>query len=136
MRARTRIVVAITAGIIVTGGCGDAFGPDDAVGRWELSQMNGAAVPGTVTVKWDAGAQSDRVAIQRGTLIFAAGGTCRWEVELVGEDAFSTDDCTYGVDADEVVAVLIADLEMAGPASGSRMTLTDEDTNLLVFQKQ
>jgi hypothetical protein len=33
MRARTRIVVAITAGIIVTGGFGDVFGPDDAGAR-------------------------------------------------------------------------------------------------------
>ncbi len=138
MRTRLPVAAAIAAGFIgVLGGCGDAFGPEDAVGTWELERMNDDNVPGTVTIKWDGGAQSDQVVIQSATLAFAAGGTCVWAVQLDGEDPFSTNDCTYDVAADtEIVTVLIGSIGLSGPASGRTMTLTDEDSNVLVFRQR
>ena len=126
---------AVFLASVFAGACSDAFGPEDAVGTWDLRTLNGSTIPGDVWIRYGGG-DSVQVGVEYLTLTFASAGGCTLTERVDGEYS-STDACEYTVsDAGAVVVTLEGAYTLSGSGDGSAMTLTDADENVLVFRKR
>lgn len=132
MRVRLWVGSVCVASALV-GACGDSFGPQDAVGTWDLRRVNGAEVPGDVWIRTGAG-DSAQIGIEAASLALESGTACVWTVDLEGEQPTSTE-CSYTVGANGAVVVTITGTTLSGTGDGDGMTLTDEDENVLAFRR-
>jgi hypothetical protein len=137
---RTRFVLLLVVGLIVPGCGDDPFGVEDALGVWDLRQFNGLAISGTaptgVWIREDGGADSSLVPVESIVLEFAAASACVWTFDDGIQGAVTDDDCRYGITDDGAVSVTISGTLLEGTGKGPIMTLRDEATNELRFEKR
>jgi hypothetical protein len=123
-------------------GCGDdPFGVEDALGMWDLRQVNGLAISGTapagVWIRENGGNDSTLIVLESITLEFAADSTsCLWTFDDGIQGAVIEDDCAYAISQDGDISVDVGDQALQGTAEGIAMTLRDDATNELVFEKR
>ena len=126
-------------------GCGDdPFTVDDALGVWDLRQLNATELSGDtprgVTVR-DAGGSDSTVTVLRSLrLTFSPGSRCSWTVDDGLSGPVTQDDCGYAVAPDgtvtlEFVNLFGADRSVTGTARAGILTLTDQDTNVFAFHR-
>ena len=136
-RTRPILVVAgLLIGSMFVAACGDSVAPEDLVGEWETTSINGTAIPGTIRVAFDGGFDTTTVTVDSMVIEFNSGTTCNGFVfETGGGSAWS---CTYALSGSTVVVTILDfdNFEMSGPVDGNTMTLTDEDTNVYVLRQR
>jgi hypothetical protein len=131
----------LLVGLVVLG-CGDhPFSVEDALGIWDLRQVNGLAISGTaptgVWIRENGGSDSTVVVLEWITLEFAADSTsCLWTFDDGIQGAVTEDDCAYAISQDGDISVDVGDRALHGTAEGAVMTLRDDDTNEMAFEKR
>jgi hypothetical protein len=112
----------------------------DALGIWDLLEFNGREITGTaptgVWIRENGGSDSTLTTVQTITLEFAADSTCVWTYDDGIQGTETEDDCAYAVAPDGAITVDVADQVLGGTAETGVMTLRDDATNELVFQKR
>jgi hypothetical protein len=140
MRTRCGFLAALVcAAALFAGACSDSVGIEDIPGRWNLTSVNGADVPGTVTVyigshTWTADVEYDH-------FTFSDGGTCEWSYSW--DDSPETAlECDWVFTEETAVITIEASVmaNLSGPVSGALMTLdyvlSGGEPNVLVYVKQ
>jgi hypothetical protein len=128
--------------MVVVGGlavaCGDdPFSAADAVGVWDVTRWNGAAVPGEVWIRIDNATDSVQVDLEALSFEFMSAPDCAYTSEIVGQGTFESDDCAYAVADDGGINITVAgEYSITGTADGDEMTLSDEDTNAFVLRRR
>ena len=122
-------------------GCGDdPFSVQDALGVWDLRQINGREVSGTapmgVWIRESGGSDSTLVVIESITLEFAAASACSWTLDDGFSGEVTEDDCEYAIGPDGDITASLAGATLEGTAAAGVMTLRDEDTNEWEFEKR
>jgi hypothetical protein len=135
----TQLVLPLLVGALLPG-CGHPFRVEDALGAWDVREINGAAVSGTaptgVWIRENGGSDSSVVAIESIVLEFAADSACAWTFDDGIQGAVVDDDCTYGISNDGDITVTLETTTLQGTASGSTMSLQDDATNGFEFEKR
>ena len=133
-----RITLLLVGPVVL--GCGDPFSIEDALGTWDVRDINGSAVSGTapagVWIRENGGTDSSVVVVKSVTLAFAADSTCQWTFEDGIQAPVTEDDCAYSVWSDGGITVDLADEPLEGTGEGVTMTLRDTATNEWVFEKR
>lgn len=141
-RALTRLVplLLLLVGPAVLGCGDDPFSVQDALGVWDLRQINGLEFSGTapkgVWIRESGGSDSTLVVIESITLEFAAASACSWTVDDGINAAVTEDDCQYAIGQDGDITVGLAGATLEGTAAAGVMTLRDDDTNEWEFGKR
>jgi hypothetical protein len=122
-------------------GCGsDPFAVEDALGTWDLRELNGFDISGSaptgVWIREDGGSDSSLVAVESIVLEFAAASACVWTFDDGIQGAMAEDDCQYDVAADGAISVTVAGTALAGTGEAAEMVLRDDATNQLRFAKR
>jgi len=135
MPTRRLLTAVVLAGGLATA-CGDGpFSADDALGVWEVKSINGDDIPGTVWIRASSG-DSGQITFEDFFFEFQASPDCSYTFEAAGQAPFTSDDCAYGVAEDGDITITVGgDFTLTGPAGGSEITLTDEDTNVYALRK-
>jgi hypothetical protein len=136
-----RISLVLVLGGPLLIGCGDdPFGPQDAVGVWDLEQFNGVAISGTsptgVWIRGGGGSDSVLAVVESITLEFLEASACTWTFDDGIQGAVTEDDCQYAVSADGELSMSVGERSYQGLPTRVTMTLTDDDTNQLGFRKR
>jgi len=133
-------LVPLLAAVLAQPGCGDdPFGVEDALGTWDLRELNGLAISGTApTGVWirEEGGDSSLVVVESIVLEFRAAAACVWTFDDGIQGAETEDDCTFAVAADGGVSVSVGGTPFEGNGEGIVMTLRDDATNRLIFLKR
>lgn len=133
-------VVLVLVGLTAPGCGDDPFAVGDALGTWDLRELNGFAISGTaptgVWIRDDGGSDSNLVALESIVLEFAAASACVWTFDDGIQGAMAEDDCEYDVAADGAISVTVAGTALAGTGEGAQMLLRDDATNQLTFAKR
>jgi len=137
-RARQALLLVVGA---MLAGCGDdPFGVEDALGTWDLRQVNDLAIsgmtPAGVWIRENGGADSSLVVVESIVLEFQAAAACVWTFDDGIQGAETEDDCGYSIAADGSVSVTVGGTSLQGTGEGTIMTLRDDATNELVFAKR
>jgi hypothetical protein len=126
-------------------GCGDTtFSANDALGVWDLQQLNDDSVPGDRTVGvWvrNAGGDSAKLPLQSFSLEFGPGSRCSWTVYDGFSSRVTQPDCQYSVSAGGTVSLELrgffgADRAVTGKGRRGVLTLVDQHTNELTIRKR
>jgi hypothetical protein len=122
-------------------GCGDdPFSVQDALGVWDLQEINGLEISGTapmgVWIREGGGTDSTLVVIESVTLAFAAASACSWTLDDGIHGEVTEDDCQYAISEDGDITVTVAGTTHEGTATGTTMTLRDDATNEWVLAKR
>jgi len=137
---RARQVLLLAAGTALAGCGDDPFGVEDALGTWDLRQVNDLAISGMAPVgvwmRENGGADSSLVVVESIVLEFQAAATCVWTFDDGIQGAETEDDCAYVIAADGSVSVTVGGMSFRGSGEGTVMTLRDDATNELVFAKR
>jgi hypothetical protein len=142
MRTRYRFLAALVcAAALFAGGCGDSVGIEDIPGRWDLTSVNGADVPGTVSLYVGSRGDTWTADVDYDYFTFFDGGTCEWSFQW-DDNAETMDACEWVfMEETAVITIEIGVLAtFSGPVSGARMTLDlsldGSEPNVLVYVKQ
>jgi hypothetical protein len=142
MRIRCRLLGALfCAAALFAGACGDSVGIEDITGRWDLTSVNGADVPGTVSLYIGSRGDTWTADVVYDYFTFLDGGVCEWSFQW-DDNAETMDACEWAFT--EETAVITIELGVlwtfSGPVSGARMTLEyvheGSEPNVLVYVKQ
>jgi len=132
--------IPLLVGAVVLGCGDDPFGVQDALGLWDLQQINGLEISGTsptgVWIRESGGSDSTLVPIESITLEFAAASACSWTFDDGIQGAVTEDDCQYGISKDGDITVTVGNTAYQGAAAGATITLRDVHTNELEFGKR
>ena len=137
-RTRPILVVAgLLIGSMLVAACGDSVAPEELVGEWAATSINGTAIPGTVIIAFDGGFDSTSVQLDSMVIEFNSGTTCNGFAGETGGGG-SAWSCTYALSGSTVVLTILDldNFEKSGPVDGNTMTLTDEDTNVYVLRQR
>lgn len=134
MRTRTAVAGVVLAGVLAAA-CSDVFSVEDALGLWEVEEINGSAVPGTVWVLMSSG-DSVEITLEDFYWEFLDAPDCAYTIDGPGEPPFTNDACVYAVDDEgEISITLNGDFTLTGVADGNGMALLDEDGNVFVLHR-
>jgi hypothetical protein len=141
---RTRhgfLCVLFCAAALFAGACGDTAGIENIPGRWDLTSVNGADVPGAVSLYIGSRGDTWTADVAYDHFTFSDGGTCEWSYSW--NDSPETTDLCDWVFNEETAVITIENGVLAtfsGPVSGARMTLEyvheGSEPNVLVYVKQ
>ena len=136
-RTRPILVVAgLLIGSMLVAACGDSVAPEDLVGEWEATSINGTAIPGTIRVAFDGGFDTTTVTVDSMVIEFNSGTTCNGVIGVEGNNPASWS-CSYALSGSAVVLTSVeSEFDMSGSVDGNTMTLTDEDTNDYVLRQR
>ena len=134
-------LMLLVVGLVLIGCGDDPFSVQDALGVWDLRQINGRAISGAaptgVWIREAGGSDSTLIVLESITLEFAADSTsCLWTFDDGIQGAVTDDDCAYGISQDGDISVDVEDRALQGTAEGAAMTLRDDDTNEFAFEKR
>ncbi len=125
---------------IVLSGCGDSFSPDGISGTYELTFVNGSAMPASVTVT--DGGLSAQITFESGTLTLRGDGTYLFSLRseiTIGTATVTdteTDSGTFALQEPATIRITSSqDQEMgSGSVNGGTLTFIDDGITL-VFEK-
>lgn len=133
-------ITLLLVGPVVLGCGSDPFSIEDALGTWDVREINGSAVSGSaptgVWIRENGGTDSSVVLVESIILALAADSTCQWTFDDGIQGAVTEDDCAYAVSPDGEITVDVADKALEGTGEGVTMTLLDTATNEWVFEKR
>ena len=134
-----RFLLMLLVGPVVLG-CGtDPFRMQDALGIWDLRQINGREISGTsptgVWIRENGGSDSTVVVIKSIRLEFAADSACAWTHDDGIQGAVTENDCQYAISNRGNITLTMAGRTLDGTAAGATMTLRDDATNQMEFRK-
>lgn len=112
-------------GMAAVSACGDAFSVEDVLATWDTESINGQRLPGAVPIYGAADTMTVDVQWERWS--FLPLGQCTETAQVEGSvSSIDADDCAYVVDepAKRITITLFADLTLAGPVDGDRITLS------------
>jgi hypothetical protein len=134
MRTRTAIGAVALAGVLAAA-CSDVFSVEDALGLWEVEEINGSAVPGTVWIRGSSG-DSAQVTLEDFYWEFLDAPECSYTIDVPDGPPFTNDACVYAVGEDGDLSITLGgEFSLTGVADGNGMALQDEDGNVFVLHR-
>jgi hypothetical protein len=128
-------VIVLVGGLLAAACSSTGIGAADLLGVWDLHQFNGVTMPGQVWVLLNGGTDSAQTTFESVSLEFTTATACIWRVDI---DTAPLDSlpCVYDIAKSGNLSIALAGTNLLGTADTTTITVTDEDTNVLVFGKR